>query len=192
MPESAVREAVEALRGVRTWDEYGVVARALIDIGPPVVPHLLQALMDADERMVKYAAAALGEIGDFRAIAPLQELSSRCGLEVQGVIEQSLRVLTRPSEFLGARSLEQALEALKSWSDYALFAEASISGGEELVEPLLALLDRPNARVRKFAAAFLGEVGSPAHLTTLIKLAQGDPDPEVRRVASRSVERLAQ
>jgi HEAT repeat protein len=192
MPEGAVQEAVEALRGVRTWDEYGVVARALIDIGSPAVPLLLQALSDSDERVVKYAAAALGEIGDFRAIAPLQDLRTRCSPEIHGVIEQSLRILTRPPEFFTARTLEQSLETLRSWSDYARFAEASMSGGEELVEPLLALLDRPNARVRKFAAALLGELGSPAHMTSLIRLAEGDPDPEVRRVASRSVERLAQ
>jgi HEAT repeat protein len=44
---------------------------ALVKIGAPAVPHLIQALGDRDRGVRAAACRALGEIGDGQAVPPL-------------------------------------------------------------------------------------------------------------------------
>jgi HEAT repeat protein len=69
------------------------ISRAFAAIGRPAVPKLTVALRDSDPDVVTWCAVALGEIGDQRAVAPLQELADRADPDLRWVLEEQLRRL---------------------------------------------------------------------------------------------------
>jgi len=58
---------------LRNDEFYEDATEALVDLGPPAVPRLVEALRDKDENIRKQAVIALGRIQDSSAIDPLIE-----------------------------------------------------------------------------------------------------------------------
>ncbi len=107
---------------------------------------LLPALGDKDNSVADRAAAALGSIGDPRAVEPLR------------VRLQSL--LTR--------------EELFDYSVAVTIAALGKLGDRESVETLIGLLDQGDGRIERAAAAALGEIGDRRAVKPLIAKLDGD------------------
>jgi HEAT repeat protein len=106
-----VDAAVEALAavGVRAMDRLlGVladpgeqlaaryhVARALAEMGRPAVPYLIEGLAHPQVDVKKWCAVALGQIGDARAVEPLEKLHGVAQGDLKWVVQEQLRLLTR-------------------------------------------------------------------------------------------------
>ena len=71
------------------------VARALAAMGGPAVPKLLHTLATGEPRVQKWTLVALGEIGDQRAIQPLEALQETAGPDLKWAIDEQLRRLHR-------------------------------------------------------------------------------------------------
>ncbi len=70
------------------------ISRAFLAMGRKAVPELTAALADANTGVATWCAVALGEIGDQRAVQPLEELADRSDAQVRWVVEEQLRRLT--------------------------------------------------------------------------------------------------
>jgi len=71
------------------------VARALAAMGRSAVPKLLETLPAAEPRVQKWTVIALGEIGDQRAIEPLERLQDTTDADLKWAVGEQLRRLHR-------------------------------------------------------------------------------------------------
>jgi HEAT repeat protein len=72
-----------------------LIAKALGRIGSPAVPRVVDALLEPDAGLQKWAAIALGNIGDQRALEPLRSLREQTSSpDLQWVVGEQIRRLT--------------------------------------------------------------------------------------------------
>ena len=151
----AVAPLMEALYE-KTSPALHEVPRALAKLGACAVSPLIQALGDADGQVSRMAMAALGEIGDARAIPPLigrlksdAPFMSRAAADALVEIGEAsvLPLMSVASEKGKAR--QRALDTL-------------IRIGADGVAPLLEGLQSDPARYEAVALAVLPEIGTPA------------------------------
>ena len=131
--------------------------QALGKIGKPAVEALIEGLRNSDENVRMYAAKALGEIRDIRAVGPLIEalrIKTRWG-GAEGSAAQALTDIGEPA-------VETLIAVLKD-SDDNVRTLAIISLGDigdaRAVEHLIHALKDSNKKVRSFTAKALKKIG---------------------------------
>jgi HEAT repeat protein len=156
----------------------------LARIGPAAVPVLAGAFAAPDPDTARYAADALGELGDRHGVLPL----------VAALAHPSDEVKYRAMVALGRLRDPRALPALVRqldgdlWLQSAAVEALGAIGDPAATEPLLALLDRSDFLVPAIAEA-LGRIGDPAALPALFRLIErtgaepGSGSTEARRAA---------
>jgi HEAT repeat protein len=101
-------EFVQALIGVfrqKSMEVNVEAVEALVWLGAPVLPQLLQALGDPDSGVRFHAAKALGEIGDGRAVAALVGMLGHSAWHLRAEAAESL------GQIGGRRVLEPLVHA---------------------------------------------------------------------------------
>jgi HEAT repeat protein len=157
---------------------------ALVWLGAPVLPQLLQALGDPDPGVRFHAAKALGEIGNRRAVEPL--------IRVLG--DASPGVRWGAAEALGAIGDRRAVEALMprlqdEHPDVRWLTARALGalGDRRAVAPLLRCLGRDDDDWLQWAAVrALGEVGDGRAVAGLVGML-GHPAWHLRAEAAESL-----
>jgi len=204
--EDAARNALQTLRHpaldltqavaqVAAQGAWGVLIRALpnekvreavVGLGTPAVPALIQALGDSDRNVRRAAAAALGAIGDPHAVPAL----------IKALGDRDLYVRRAAAGALGAIGDPQAVPALiqalgDSYSDVRRVAAGALGelGDPKAVPALIKALGDWDPYVRRAAAEALGKLGDPKAVPALIK-ALGDSSEDVRRAAAAALVKI--
>ncbi len=170
-----VRGLIKAL-GYKDPEVRAMACRALGNLGDKsAVEPLVAALKDKDEQVRRDAAAALGWLGDPRAadalLAVLPEKS------MFSAAAQSLARLKEP------RLFDRLIAALQDDTVCSPVANAlGELGDPRAVEPLIDLLHRQDAQIRRSAAFALLKLRDPRAARDL-EAALKDSDATVRRVA---------
>jgi HEAT repeat protein len=194
-----------------------LVAKALVNMGEPVVEPLIDALGDKDWRIRLTAAKVLGNLGDPRAVEPLiialgdktkrvreaaawalgrlgdhralVPLTTALRDEDSGMRHAAAGALGGLGDLSAADSLISALRE-KDW--YLRQTAAAVFGklGDlRAVKPLINALQDENGHVRCMAARALGNLDDPQAVEPLI-IALRDEDNSVRQVAAEALGRL--
>ncbi|NNE43139.1 MAG: hypothetical protein HKN12_02935, partial [Gemmatimonadetes bacterium] len=183
----AAPEMIAALETAETWflpRAAGVLAR----IGEGAVEPLIRELSDRNRPASsrRWAAQILGEIGDRRAVATLQEALGDVDPELRARAAKALGRLRDPA------SVKALLQRLVN--DPSSFVRTSVASAlgqlptRETVEFLARSLSDPEWWVRLRAVESLAGLGSPARDT--LRGALHDRDPSVAREAARALERM--
>lgn len=166
-PETAIRRLSIYLR-LPEWlaPERPTAARMVGDCGKPAVLMLLRLLEDEDHDVRHWAAMALGEIGDPRAVEPLSGLLLVD--EDEGVRLEAARALVKLKDRRATEALVSALRdekwVVRTWAAAAL----GEIGDLRAVEPLIAALDDNADLVRERAARALGKLKDTRAIGPLI------------------------
>jgi HEAT repeat protein len=185
-----------------------IAAQALGRIADPrAVEPLIAALADKDEKVPQMAAKALGWIADPRAVEPLMQALKNKNLLARQPAAEALGLIRDP------RAVHALVDALKVgfprgntpkniedfyWSVYIMkqdhlmrqeAAGALIAIGDASVDPLIAVLQDEDLKVRGFAAAALGEIGEKRAIKALIPLQQ-DGEDMVRQASAEALKKL--
>ncbi len=131
--------------------------QALGKIGKPAVESLIEGLKSGDENVRMYAAKALGEIRDIRAVGPLIEalrLKTRLG-GVEGSAAEALAKIGEPAVEPLIAVLKDSDDNVRTW---AIISLGDI-GDTRAVEPLIHALKDSNKKVRSFATKALKKIG---------------------------------
>ena len=153
-------------QGVRRY-----AVEALGHVGAAAVGPLIAALQDRD--MSKYAARALGRIGDPRSVEPLM-----AAFKDQSVRRYATEALVE----IGAPAVPGLIAAFKDHGVRKYATEALVEIGAPAVPGLIAAFKDGDRDVREYAAGALGRVGDP-RARKLLRAARSDPDECVRKVA---------
>jgi len=177
------------------------LADALVRIGSPSVPVLIQRLKDEDSDVRKAACSALGKLGDPSAIPALIEaLKGRdrdvpraaCDALVQigsAAVPALIKAATSnpsPSARCGAC---EALGKLGDPAAIPALIKALKDRGGYLLKDSDSLYRDAYMRVCEKASEALGELGDPSAVPALIKAA-GDPSDRVRPAAYSALVRI--
>ncbi|HEY3346175.1 MAG TPA: HEAT repeat domain-containing protein [Nitrospirota bacterium] len=167
-PSVEVKGIVETLRtGARK--ERDEAYKRLVTIGEPAVPQLLATLGDSDADVKEYAAAALGDIGDRRAVKPLLDMlaNSKHRRYVAAWALGKIKAEEAVVPLIGCLSIKN--DALQKESTRAL-----ISIGGPSVPALIAALDSKDDDTRKFSARALGIIEDKSAEQPLVKRLKDD------------------
>lgn len=150
---------------------------------------LTRALADPNADVRRWAAQALGVIGEKRALQALAQLLKK------DPSWQSRLAIVRALKMIGDRRGGAAVaEALVKDPDWRVRKEAadaiSAMAGKRAAKHLLQALSDPHATVRAAAAAALGQMGERRALNKLIELLQ-DEDARARFTAAAALGKLA-
>jgi HEAT repeat protein len=145
-------------------------------------PALLQGLDDPDDEVRAKSAAALGRLGDHRAVAPLLD-----HLLTDPAPFVRVRIASTLGQFDGPEVIDRLVRALgdPAWWVRMRGVEALEQIGPLAEGPLLVALDDPDPQIRQRAAVSLERLGVPANLLRMI---ENDERPDE---ASRTLTRLA-
>jgi HEAT repeat protein len=142
-------------------------------------------LGDEDPRIRRWAAEALGELGDAHAVEPL---IAALGDEEHDVYVGAARTLGALGDPRAVAPLIAALQK-DEWAARMGAAEAlGVIGDPCAVAPLIAALGDEDDHVRQAAAVALAKLGEPAVEPLVATL--GDEDGHVRRGAARALGEL--
>ena len=168
--EAAVRALVGLLRSgerAKRDDAY----KAIVASGKTAVPVLLEELSDPDPAIREYAAAALGESGDARAVKPLLDM-----LQNENVHKYiaawglgKLKAESAAGPLIGCLAVKN--DALQKEATRALIAI-----GEPAVPSLIAAFDSTDSDTRKFAARALGIIEDKRAEAPLVKRLSDEND----------------
>lgn len=177
------------------------------------VPALIEALSDEDERVQDWAAKALGELGDSRAVVALEALLRRhprpetrlhavlalgwiggattTPALITALADEESEVQLAAAEFLAQRGDKHALSVLmhlaKLPSEWlrgrAIHALAQLAD-EQAFDTLYAALNDPAEWVRHHAALGLGMLKAQRACADLMYMLLYDSSPQVRRAAA--------
>ena len=152
-----------------------------------IVKRLIKELKHKEDQVRRYAAEALGKMGDARAVEPL----------IQALKDETDFVANRAALALGeicdARAVEPLIESMK-YKDGSVRGGAAQALGEigdkRAVEPLINALKADKSEyARRQIAQALGELGDPMAIEPLIQ-ALRDEDSSLREVAAKSLDKL--
>jgi HEAT repeat protein len=177
--------AVEPLIAALKDGDQGVLVRtsaadALVNVGAPAVEPLIAALKDGDQGARKYAARALGQIGDSRVVGPL--------IAALKDGDQSIRrYATEALVDVGAPAVEPLIAAFKDQDVRKYVARAlGYIGDARAVEPLIAALKDGDQGIRRSATGALVKIGAPA----VEPLIAAFKDQDVRKYVARALGRI--
>lgn len=161
-----------------------LIRRSIVKIGSRVVEPLMRLFKLKNPEILAFAASALGEIGNPRAVPVLVGGLSH---EDWNVRRSSAYALTE----IGERGVDKIAEALKSPNDDVRYWVTRIleSVGEPGVPFLVRALKDPNREIRYFAARALGSSFDSSVARSLIN-SLADEVWSVRKVAAESICRL--
>lgn len=151
------------------------------------VPALREALRDPDAGVRRQAAWALGMIGE-DAVGPERSPLAALLFDADPAVRETAATalgLTGDTQ-AGIELLLEQLEEPGTPADSKRLAAASLGGMEarSAVAGLTRLLADPDARVRRWAVAALGEIADEQAVKPLGALLAKDPDPGVRLEAA--------
>jgi HEAT repeat protein len=185
----------------------------------PAVPFLLPFLKDENSEVREAVAVALSQMKDKEAVSELINILENQA-EVDSVRRGAVIALGQLRDERAIQALldnindeylrEHVIEALGNFKDeravealIKIFRDVTIDGllleavtyalikaGKLAVLPLIEALEAQNDQIRYQAAFALGRIKNKQALPTLRRLQESDPDPEVRAIASASVERI--
>ncbi len=163
----------------------GSAANALIQMGNVAIPDLLEALHSNDKSIRRYAAQALGEIGDAISIPELLEALHDEDENVRDSAAQAL------GEIGDAISIPELLEALHDEGKYVRESAAKALGriGDTSALPglLEALYDNyVNVQIKAIEA--LGKIGDASAVPGLLKSLSGDDG--IKHVAAKALGKI--
>jgi HEAT repeat protein len=167
-------------------------ARALGNRTPAAtaaVPALIDALGDPDRRVRERAAAALGNIGDDAAVAPLGDVLSND--TNRDVAEEAARALGRIATPEAATRLEGVLlsASLRDEPFRRVVVESlGRTGQPSAVEMLVGFLPVAERRLQQSILETLVESETAAATTAVLRLIQGG-DPRIRLMAVQALAR---
>lgn len=166
-------------------DHRYLVRNSIVKIGTRVVEPLMRLFRVDNPEIVSFAASALGEIGNPRAIPVLIPGLSHLDWGVRRSCAYALGEIGEPS-------VEQLSQALKSKNDDVRYWVTRIleSIGEPGVPCLISALNDPNREIRYFAAKALKTSFNPKVARSLIN-SLDDESWGVRKAAAESICNLA-
>ena len=160
-------------------------------VGSSAVEPLLLALNDGDRGTREQAAAALGKIGDPRAVVPLIEEFKEP--PVWDYRNDASAAAARALCAIGAPAVDPLIEALKDRDSHRRRGVASVLGAigdPRAVEPLIAALEPGGAfqlsNVRSAIINALGAIGDPRAVEPLL-VAMEDESREIRQAAAKAL-----
>ncbi|NCB37798.1 MAG: hypothetical protein EOM80_03435 [Erysipelotrichia bacterium] len=161
-----------------------LIRKSIVKIGSRVVEPIMRLFKLNNPEILSFAASALGEIGNPRAVPVLVGGLSH---EDWNVRRSSAYALTE----IGERGVDKIAEALKSPNDDVRYWVTRIleSVGEPGVPFLVRALKDPNREIRYFAAKALGTSFDPSVARSLIN-SLCDEIWSVRKAAAESIMRL--
>jgi HEAT repeat protein len=182
-------EAAKALAHIASESSVEPLIRCLQEDGYPQLDQMVDDMdYGACWEVQSQALAALGEIGDQRAVGPVIELlgdDAHAGLQ-DGAYQVLARLNGRRTREFLVRQLSAGEVPAGRRAARTLAAHHDGAAGQDLLAP--ALRD-PDSGVRLSVARALGDRGSPAAVPSLIGLLE-DPHPEVRGEAAAALGRL--
>lgn len=182
----AIPPLLDLLRKENQEDQvYVQIAWAFSDIGEKAVEPLLDVLTDSRRWVKRAAAAALGRIGDRRAVESL--IGSLQDEDVNLVAATSLGEI-------GDKRAVGPLLAMLSSKDKYIWIVVSRALGEirdsRAIDPLLQALKDVQKSVRKGAAEALGEIGDRKALEPLSIAIDEEPESDVRDIELRAYDEI--
>jgi len=161
-----------------------LIRKSIVKIGARVVEPLMRLFKLKNPEILAFAASALGEIGNPRAVPVLVNGLSH---EDWNVRRSSAYALTE----IGERGVDKIAEALKSSNDDVRYWVTRIleSIGEPGVPYLIRALKDPNREIRFFAARALGSSFDSSVARSLVH-SLSDEVWSVRKAAAESICRL--
>lgn len=183
---SAARKfLLEALKSGNKQQKY-LIAAALGESGDVrVIKVLIESLADHDWSIRKAATLALGEIGEKATDLMLQYLAS----ENPEIRDGCIRALSKSGESSLRRMFEEIIKMDEN--KRYLVRGSMVKIGSPLTDPLLKAFDTQVPEMLTFAAAALGEIGSPRAVPVLIK-GLANPDWNVRRTCAYALTEIGE
>ncbi len=213
--EQAIEPLIESLSDT-SKNVQRVSTGALINIGEAAVPALLDTLIVKEQLARKWAAEALGSIGDASvaqqliarlndpnievqraAVSALGDLKSKRAIEplIEVLQSDNIELSRAATEALGQIRSNIAIEplvgALSSFSEdiRSAAAQALAQIGSGAVPPLLEELGTANRELRLYVVRVLGNIGDDRARRALTKALQ-NPDEDVTAVAAIALGKL--
>ncbi|HNW34113.1 MAG TPA: HEAT repeat domain-containing protein [Candidatus Ozemobacteraceae bacterium] len=161
-----------------------LVRKGIVKLGTRVVEPLIRFFKNGKPEIMSFCAAALGEIGNPKAVPALIEGLSNASWNVRRSCAYALTEI-------GEKGVDRIAEALNSQNDDVRYWVTRIleSIGEPGMPYLVKALNDKSKNIRFFAAKALGGSSNPDVIRDLIK-SLADPSWSVRRAASLSITRL--
>ncbi len=140
---------------------------------PRAFPALITALKDLDDEVRAKAAAALGKLGDRRAVTYLLD-----HLLTDPAPFVRARIAGALGQFAGNEVIDRLVRALgdPAWWVRMRSVEALEQIGPTAETPLIVALDDPDPEIRIRAAVALERLGVPGRLVTLIEQGEATSD----------------
>lgn len=152
-----------------------LAAMALVTIGTPAVEALIAALSDPDIHIRYWAASALGNIKDARAVSPLIAALKDADDNVKGAASVGLGAIGASAVEALAAALNDSNPLVRPW----LLASLGRTKDPRAVVPLIAALQDTDPSVRAVAVGWLGGTKDPRAVDPLITSLK-DADVNVR------------
>ena len=144
-------------------------------------PSLISQLENRDSFLRKEAARALGELGDSRAIEPLVNALGDQNLDVRASARRALE--KHADDKLTVELLIKTLKDKRVWvRDEATYLLSEI-GDERAVEPLMEVIDTGHSEYARRGLRRLADTRAAEPYIKALK----SPDPDVRRIAARTL-----
>jgi HEAT repeat protein len=162
---------------------------AIVELGesnnPKALPALQACLGEKDWVLQRAAVAAMGQIGDAKAIGPLADILRQGASDMQTFAAHSLRLIGKPA-------LPALLEAASNSDAKIALAAVSAIGGLALPEaagPMCRLVDNAKATVAVRAKAIqsLGLIGNDVADEKVLSILETSSDATLLRAAATAV-----
>lgn len=186
----AVPYLMFALRDPFWWYEREQAAEVLLKaigkMGAQAVEPLLEALIDEEKTVRRYAAWLLGQIQDPRAIQPLGMALYDTHFEVGRVAAEALARFGPP----GLKVLAETLRHPEAWLRQHAIAGLTLSGDQRIVPVILDMLKDLDREVQKQAIQALGALKDVRAVSSLQAIAMDRRDREMSVLAREAIQAI--
>jgi HEAT repeat protein len=165
------------------------VRAAVVELGTPAVPHLIQALGDGDWNVRVAACRALGAIGDGQAVPALSVWAHAEEQAAQAALQQMGQAPLPLPEAVAQVVAQGAWGVLVRALRHEAVRAAVVELGTPAVPPLIQALRDGNSDVRWAACEALGAIGDRQAVPPLIQ-ALRDGNSDVRAAACRALVKI--
>jgi HEAT repeat protein len=183
--DSAAIEPLARLRDDELWQIREVVGWALGKIKDPRSVEILIEGLNM-KKFASYAAIALGEIGDAKAVEPLiRVLKGPTGddKDIIGAAVESLGMLK------DSRAVEPLLSLLKNKNVYTSRRDITVEVDKETGKPKMSQTLKGTA-IYKAALNSIVSIADKRAVGALIKFIESEPDEVIRKAAQETLEKL--